>query len=72
MGKIIFEFKNSLQANKCQVIPFKGKIIVEFRKVSDNLLEGTMDKLISEKVINKSDLQDHFESVTGIYLSYLD
>ena len=68
---IKFEFKNSMVANKCQIIEFHDKILVEFRKESNNLIEGTYNKLVSETIIEKHELQEFFESQTGIYLSYI-
>lgn len=68
---IKFNFKNSLRANVCQIIEYHDKIIVELRKETDNILEGTYNKLVSEKIIDKSDLMEHFENMTGIYLSYV-
>ena len=35
---IKFEFKNSLQANHCQIIEYHNQIIVELRKVASNLI----------------------------------
>ena len=69
---IAFEFTNSLQANRCQIIEYHDKYIVEFRKKTDNLLEGKMDQLVFEDVIHKDQFQGIFEDKTGIYLSYLD
>ncbi len=71
-NSVTFDFTGSLHSNKCQIIQYNGKYIVEFRKITDNLLEGKMNKLISEKIIDEDDLQDHFENYTGIYLSFLE
>ena len=68
---IKFNFKNSLRANVCQIIEYHDKIIVELRRQSDNILEGTYNKLVSEKIIDKSELMEHFENETGVYLSYI-
>ena len=68
---IRFTFENSLQSNQCQIINYHDKFIVEFRKKTDNMLEGKMNQLVFEDVIRPSDFQTVFESVTGIYLSYL-
>lgn len=66
-----FEFKNSLQANYCQVIKYHGNVIVEFRKRTDNLIQGKMDQLVFEKVVKPEEIYNVFESVTNIYLSYM-
>lgn len=68
---IKFSFANSRAANTCQIIEYHDKIIVEFRKIADNILEGTYNKLVSETVIDKKDLLEFFEEKTGIYLSYI-
>ena len=66
-----FTFENSLQANYCQVIKYNNQIILEFRKRTDNLLQGKMDQLVYEKVIKPQEIYDIFEDVTNIYLSYI-
>jgi len=66
-----FNFKNSLKANYCRVVKYHDGVIVEFRKQTDNLLEGKMDRLIFEQVINPQEISTVFEDVTGIYLSYI-
>ena len=66
-----FTFENSLQANYCQVIKYNDQIILEFRKRTDNLLQGKMDQLVFEKVIKPQEMCDIFEDVTNIYLSYI-
>jgi len=66
-----FSFDRSLVANKCKVVRYHDKVILEFRKVTDNLLEGTMDRLVFEDVIKVEEFKDIFERVTGIYLSYI-
>jgi hypoxanthine-guanine phosphoribosyltransferase len=68
---IRFTFENSLQANQCQLIKYHDKYIVEFRKKTDNLLEGKMDVLVFEDVIDPRKFQEIFENVTGIYLSFM-
>jgi len=67
-----FTFENSMQANYCQIIEYHDSYIVELRKKSDNLIEGKMDILVSEEVINPENLIEHFENCTGIYISYLE
>ena len=69
---IKFSFKNSLQANFCHIVEYHDKYIVEFRKIADNPIEGSYNILVSEDIIEPENLQEHFENVTGIYLSYLD
>ena len=66
-----FTFERSLSANQCMVVSYMDKVIVEFRKKTDNLLEGKMDKLVFEDVITPQEFSDIFEKVTGIYLSYI-
>ncbi len=66
-----FNFSNSLVANYCQIIEYHDDYLVEFRKKSDNIIEGTSNLLVSEKIIKPQELQDHFENLTGIYLSYI-
>ncbi len=66
-----FGFKNSLVANYCNIVSYHDKVIVEFRKQSDNIIEGTYDKLVSEEVIEINEFQEHFENITAIYLSYI-
>jgi len=68
---IKFVFERSLKANFCRVVRYHDNVIVEFRKKTDNLLEGKMDQLVYENVIKAQEFSDVFESVTGIYLSYL-
>jgi len=70
-NNVKFAFENSLKANRCQVVKYHDKYIVEFRKVTDNLLEGQMDKLVFEDVISSADFMGVFESVTGIYVSWV-
>ena len=67
-----FTFERSLNANQCMVVSYMDNVIIEFRKKTDNLIEGKMDKLVYEDVIKESEFSDVFEKVTGIYLSYLD
>ena len=66
-----FTFENSLAANYCQIIEYHDNIIVEFRKKTDNIIEGKLNRLVSEEIIPRDSLQEYFESATGIYLSYL-
>ena len=66
-----FQFERSQRANRLKVISYHQNIIVEFRKVTDNLLEGKMDSLVHEEVIKLNEFSDTFQSVTGIYLDYL-
>ncbi len=66
-----FTFENSLQANQCQIIKYNSNFLIEFRKKTDNLLEGKNDYLVFEDVIDPRDLQAVFENRTGIYLDYL-
>lgn len=66
-----FTFENSMQANYCQIIEYHDKFLVEVRKKTDNILEGRKDLLVSEKIIERTSLIEHFENVTGVYLSYL-
>ncbi len=68
---IKFTFENSLQANQCQIIKYHNNFIVEFRKKTDSLLEGKMDRLVFEDVIKPQEFQTIFENVTGIYLSFM-
>ncbi len=68
---IRFTFENSLQANQCQLIKYHDKFIVEFRKKTDNILEGFMNQLVFEDVIREQEFQQIFENKTGIYLSFL-
>lgn len=68
---IKFDFDNSQFANRCQIIEYHDKIIVEFRKEMDSIIEGTYNKLMSEEVIEKENLLEYFETKTGIYLSYI-
>ena len=70
-NNVKFAFEDSLKANKCQVVKYHDKYIVEFRKVTDNLLEGKMDQLVFEDVISASEFMDVFEHVTGIYVSWV-
>jgi hypothetical protein len=67
-----FQFENSLRANQCRVIRYHNNVIIEFRKQTDNLLEGKSDSLIYEDVIKPENFQEVFEKQTGIYLSALD
>jgi len=66
-----FQFERSLRANRCKVVRYHDKVIIEFRKVTDNILEGKLDKLVFEDVIKEAQFSEVFESVTGIYLSYI-
>lgn len=66
-----FTFENSLRANFCQIINYHDNYLVEFRKRTDNLLEGKKNLLISEEIIKPQELQEHFENKTGIYLSFM-
>ncbi len=67
-----FEFKNSLVANQCRVVRYHDKVIIEMRRKNDNLIEGTYDKLVFEDVIKPQEFKEVFETVSQIYLSYLD
>ncbi len=67
-----FFFENSLRANRCKVIKYHNQVIVEFRKITNNPLEGKQDILLSERIINPDELMDHFETETGIYLNYIE
>ncbi len=66
-----FPFKNSLVANQCRVVKYHNGIILEMRKESDNLIEGTTNKLVFEDVIKNNEFLEVFENVTSIYLSYV-
>ncbi len=66
-----FKFNNSLIANNCKIVSYHNNYIVEFRKISNSLVEGFSNKLVSETVIKPGDLTEHFENKTGIYLSFL-
>ena len=66
-----FDFTNSLKANQCMVVRYQDNIIIEFRKKTSNLLQGTLDELVFEEVIKESEFKDYFEKVTGIYLNAL-
>ena len=66
-----FQFERSLVANRCMVVSYMDKLIVEFRKKSSNLIEGEIDRLVFEDVIKAEEFSDVFEKVTGIYLSYI-
>jgi len=66
-----FTFERSQVANHCMVVSYMDKVIVEFRKKTNNLLEGQMDQLVFEDVIKPAEFSDIFERVTGIYLSYI-
>ncbi len=68
---IRFTFENSLQTNQCQIIKYHDKFIVEFRKKTDNMLEGKMNQLVFEDVIQPLEFQAVFENVSGIYLSFM-
>jgi len=68
---IEFNFDNSLKANYCRIIEYHDNYIIEFRKKSDNLIEGKQNILVSEEVITQERLQEHFENKTGIYLSFM-
>lgn len=67
-----FKFENSLQTNRCKIIKYHNNYIVEFRKITDNLIEGFSNQLVSETVIKPENLLEHFENKTGIYLSFLE
>jgi len=66
-----FVFERSLIANQCMVVKYMDGYIVEFRKKTDNLIEGKTDKLIFERVIKKEEFSDTFQRITGIYLDYI-
>ena len=66
-----FTFERSQVANHCMVVSYMDKVIVEFRRKTDNLMEGQMDRLVYEEVIKEAEFSDVFEKVTGIYLSYI-
>ena len=66
-----FTFERSQVANHCMVVSYMDKVIVEFRRKTDNLMEGQMDRLVYEDVIKEAEFSDVFEKVTGIYLSYI-
>ena len=68
---IKFTFENSLRCNQCQIIPYHDNVIMEFRKITNNVLQGKQNILVSEKIIPKDNIQQHFEEVTGIYLSFM-
>ncbi len=68
---IKFEFKNSLNANFCQIVEYHDKIIIELRKKANNLVEGEYNKLVYEDIIDPRDLSDVFQQRTGIYLDYI-
>ena len=66
-----FTFERSLKTNFCRVVRYHDKVIVEFRKRTDNLIEGKNDKLVYENVIKPEEFSDVFQNVTGIYLDYV-
>lgn len=66
-----FSFKNSLQANRFRVIKYHDNVIVEFRMVTDNLIEGFADKLVHESVVKPQEVYTKFQDVTNIYLDYV-
>ena len=66
-----FTFERSLKTNFCRVVRYHDKVIVEFRKRTNNLIEGKYDRLVYESVINPSEFSDVFQNVTGIYLDYV-
>jgi hypothetical protein len=66
-NKVSFVFERSAICNRCAIHNINGKYIVEFRKVTDNLLEGKIDRLVNEMEIKPEDFKDVFEQVTGIY-----
>ncbi len=66
-----FTFERSLQANYCRVVQYHDNVIVEMRKKTDNLLEGQLDILVSEKIIKPQEFNEHFQDVSGVYLDYL-
>lgn len=66
-----FSFKNSLQANKFRVIKYHDDVIIEFRIVTDNLIEGVTDKLVHESVVKPQDVYTRFQDITNIYLDYV-
>ena len=68
---IRFTFENSLQANRCQLIRYHDKLIIELRKETNNLIEGKMNVLVFEDVIKPDEFQKVFEGKTGIYLSFM-
>ena len=66
-----FTFERSLKTNFCRVVRYHDNVIVEFRKRTDNLIEGKNDKLVFENVIKPEEFSDVFQNVTGIYLDYV-
>ena len=66
-----FQFERSLKANFCRVVRYHDNVIVEFRKQTNNLIEGKQDILVYEASIKPQEFSNVFENVTGIYLSYI-
>ena len=66
-----FNFDRSPSANFCRVVRYHDNLIVEFRLVTDNLIQGTMDQLVFEQVIKAQEFSDVFQQVSGIYLDYI-
>ena len=66
-----FQFERSLVANHCMVVKYMDKLIVEFRKKTDGIIEGKTDRLVFEDTIKAKEFGDVFERVTGIYISYI-
>jgi len=67
-----FTFENSLKCNYCNIIEYHDKYIIEFRKKTDDIIQGKQNKLVYEDIIPRENLQETFENITGIYISYLD
>ena len=65
------DFDRSTATNFCRVVRYHDNIIVEFRNITDNLIQGTMDQLVFEQVIKPQEFSDVFQKVTGIYLDYI-
>ena len=65
-----FDFGRSPRANFCRVQEHNGSVIMELRKKTEGILEGTKNQLVFERSIKPQEFNDLFEYQTGIYLSY--
>ncbi|MCD6435674.1 MAG: hypothetical protein J7L15_04740 [Clostridiales bacterium] len=66
-----FAFENSMKANFCQIIEYHDDYLVEFRKKTDNIIEGKKNILVSECIIKPQELIEHFENKTGIFITFM-
>jgi hypothetical protein len=74
---IEFNFNNSLRANYCKMVEYKGSkvqgndtYIIQLRKISkDPFTNQDKDELVYESIIKKDEFQEVFERQTGKYLS---